>query len=85
MFPAALRLLPIKDLKALRVSLSAGDYRHAGPNGPEEVFFTGCVFSKSRAGSLAPAPLGSGCARTTAVKNSRLPVPRATGPERVLP
>ena len=44
MFPAALRLLPIKDLKALRVSLSAGDYRHAGPKGPEEI----CLPNHSR-------------------------------------
>ena len=38
MFSAALRLLSIKDLKALRVFLSAGFYRHAGPKGPEEIF-----------------------------------------------
>ena len=43
MFSATLHLLPIKDLKALSVFLSAGFYRHAGPKGPEEVFFTGAL------------------------------------------
>ena len=46
MFPAVVRLLPIKDLKALSFFLSAFFYRHAGPNGPEEVFFTGACFPK---------------------------------------
>ena len=36
MFLAAVRLLPIKDLKALSFFLSAFFYRHAGPKGPEE-------------------------------------------------
>ena len=36
MFLTALRLLPIKDLKALSFFLSAFFYRHAGPKGPEE-------------------------------------------------
>ena len=38
MFPAAMHLLSIKDLKDLSVFLVRGDYRHAGPKGPEEVF-----------------------------------------------
>ena len=40
MFSAALRVLRIKDLKDLSFFRSAGDYRHAGPKGPEEMFFT---------------------------------------------
>ena len=50
MFSAALRLLPIKDLKDLRVFSSVGYYRHAGPKGPEEAFFHGCA-----RGGQAPA------------------------------
>ena len=46
MFLAAVRLLPIKDLKDLRFFLSAFFYRHAGPKGPEEVFFAGACFPK---------------------------------------
>ena len=38
MFLAALRVLPIKDLKDLRAFFSRGYYRHAGPKEPEEVF-----------------------------------------------
>ena len=38
MFPAAVPLLSIKDLKDLSVFFSRGYYRHAGPKGPEEVF-----------------------------------------------
>ena len=38
MFPAAMHLLRIKDLKDLSVFSSAGYYRHAGPKGPEEIF-----------------------------------------------
>ena len=69
MFPAAVRLLPIKDLKVLRFFLSAFFYRHAGPKGPEEGFFTGCVFAKSRAGSpdLDLFHRGGRRARTTEV------------------
>ena len=40
MFSAAERVLQIKDLKNLSVFLAAGYYRHAGPKGPEEMFFT---------------------------------------------
>ena len=40
MFSAAARVLPIKDLKDLSVFWGRGFYRHAGPKGPEEVFFT---------------------------------------------
>ena len=36
MFPSAVRLLHIKDLKVLSFFLSAFFYRHAGPKGPEE-------------------------------------------------
>ena len=36
MFLTAVRLLSIKDLKALSFFLSAFFYRHAGPKGPEE-------------------------------------------------
>ena len=43
MLLAAMHLLPIKDLKDLRFFRSARFYRHAGPNGPEEVFFTGVI------------------------------------------
>ena len=39
MFSAALRVLPIKDLKDLSVYREAAYYRHAGPKGPEETFF----------------------------------------------
>ena len=39
MFPATLHLLPIKDLKDLSVLLCLRCYRHAGPNGPEEIFY----------------------------------------------
>ena len=46
MFLTAVRLLPIKDLKALRFFSSAGYYRHAGPKGPEEMFFMGARFPK---------------------------------------
>ena len=38
MFSVAMHLLQIKDLKDLRVLHVRGFYRHAGPNGPEEVF-----------------------------------------------
>ena len=38
MFPAALRVPQIKDLKDLSVFFGWGFYRHAGPKGPEEVF-----------------------------------------------
>ena len=43
MFSAAVHLLHIKDLKDLSVFRSARFYRHAGPKGPEEVFFTGVI------------------------------------------
>ena len=33
----------IKDLKDLSVSFGWGFYKHAGPNGPEEMFFTGVI------------------------------------------
>ena len=48
MFPAALRVLRIKDLKDLSIFFGRGDYRHAGPKGPEEVF--------SRERSRGPVP-----------------------------
>ena len=38
MFLAAVRLQHIKDLKALSVFFRRRFYRHAGPNGPEEIF-----------------------------------------------
>ena len=40
MLLGTMRLLSIKDLKDLRVFSVGGDYRHAGPKGPEETFFT---------------------------------------------
>ena len=40
MFSAAMHLLQIKDLKDLSVFFRSGYYRHAGPKGPEEMFFT---------------------------------------------
>ena len=43
MLLAAMHLLQIKDLKDLSVFFDRGYYRHAGPNGPEEVFFTGVI------------------------------------------
>ena len=43
MFSAAVHLLPIKDLKDLSVFLDRRCYRHAGPKGPEEGFFTGVI------------------------------------------
>ena len=33
----------IKDLKEFRAFLDRGYYRHAGPKGPEEIFFTGVI------------------------------------------
>ena len=42
MLLGTMRLLSIKDLKDLRFPRS-GDYRHAGPKGPEEKFFTGAI------------------------------------------
>ena len=50
MFPAALHLLYIKDLKDLRAFFGRGYYRHAGPKGPEEVF----SYARDR-GGLSPA------------------------------
>ena len=38
MLTAAMRVLQIKDLKDLSFFGIGGDYRHAGPNGPEEIF-----------------------------------------------
>ena len=38
MVSAALRVLPIKDLKDLSIFHVRWCYRHAGPNGPEEIF-----------------------------------------------
>ena len=49
MFSAAMRLLSIKDLKDLSVFLGRGDYRHAGPKGPEE------MFSRERSRGTGPA------------------------------
>ena len=40
MFSAALRVLQIKDLKDLSVYRETAYYRHVGPKGPEEMFFT---------------------------------------------
>ena len=37
-FVAALRVHPIKDLKDLSIFHVRRCYRHAGPNGPEEMF-----------------------------------------------
>ena len=48
MCPAALHLLPIKDLKDLSAFFRRGYYRHAGPKGPEEMF--------SRGGSRGTGP-----------------------------
>ena len=49
MFSAAMHLLQIKDLKDLRAFFQ-GYYRHAGPNGPEEIF----SYASTRGGQ-APA------------------------------
>ena len=43
MLLVAMRLLDIKDLKDLSVFGSRGYYRHAGPKGPEEMFFAGVI------------------------------------------
>ena len=43
MFSAAMQLLHIKDLKDLRALRESGSYRHAGPKGPEEMFFTDAI------------------------------------------
>ena len=60
MFPAAMRVLSIKDLKDLSVFSSAGYYRHAGPKGPEE------VFSRERSRGTGPrATVGEAAARLT--------------------
>ena len=42
MFDSA-RHRSIKDLKDLSFSSPLQFYRHAGPNGPEEIFFTGVL------------------------------------------
>ena len=52
MFPAALRVLQIKDLKALSAFFRAGFYRHAGPKGPEE------MFSRERSRGTGPRATG---------------------------
>ena len=54
MFPVALRVLPIKDLKDLSVFGGRGYYRHAGPKGPEE------VFSRERSRGTGPRATGQG-------------------------
>ena len=46
MLAAAMRLLPIKDLKDLRALLCRRYYRHAGPKGPEESFSRVRAFQK---------------------------------------
>ena len=70
MFPAAVRLLHLKDLKDLRALLCRRYYRHAGPNGPEEVFFAGAETCegpalRARQGFLLPV-------RDLAIPNYRL-------------
>ena len=52
MFSAAMHLLHIKDLKDLSVLRETGYYRHAGPNGPEE------MFSRMRSRGTGPRATG---------------------------
>ena len=60
MFPAALRVLQIKDLKDLSLFHVRRCYRHAGPKGPEE------VFSRERSRGTGPrATVGEAAARLT--------------------
>ena len=76
MFPAAVWLLSIKDLKDLIFFLLAFFYRHAGPNGPEERFFAVACFPLRRARAcFSPSH--------RAHERSRGTGPRATGPGRV--
>ena len=71
MFPEAMHLLPIKDLKDLSVFFwSAGFYRHAGPKGPEE------MFSRGRSRRTGP--------RATVKKNAPLTVGRGPVPRHAI-
>ena len=69
MFSAALRVLQIKDLKDLSVYREAAYYRHAGPKGPEEVFFTGVIAGETR----SPARVAGEGPRATVKTTCRLP------------
>ena len=65
-----MRVLPIKDLKDLSVFFrSAGYYRHAGPKGPEEIFFAG-VIAGDRPPRYGP---GKGFSSPCAVRDQALP------------
>ena len=64
MFPAAMRVLQIKDLKDLSVLLVRRCYRHAGPKGPEEMFLTGVLAGETR----SPARVAGEGPRATVVK-----------------
>ena len=66
MFPAAMRLPHIKDLKDLSF-LGRGYYRHAGPKGPEE------VFSHERSRGTGPRPT---VRKNVPITVGRGPVPR---------
>ena len=57
MFSEALRVLPIKDLKDLSVYREAAYYRHAGPKGPEEMFF----YASDRGGQAPALRLKKSC------------------------
>ena len=70
MFPAAMHLLQIKDLKDLRAFLrSAGYYRHAGPKGPEEIF----SYANDRGGQAPALRARKGFASPCAVREQVLP------------
>ena len=68
MFSGGGRIHSIKDLKDLSVLLVQRCYRHAGPNGPEEIFFMGVI-----AGDRPPR---YGCRGLLPFTVGRGPVPR---------
>ena len=82
MFPSVVRLLPIKDLKDLRVLFCRRCYRHVGPKGPEE---RREMFFHRIAGAYPPRFLGyrsAGACPPRALKITvvRGPVPRVCAP-----
>ena len=48
MFSGCVAYSTIKDLKDLSIHRTAAFYRHAGPKGPEEVFFAGRTIAGDR-------------------------------------
>ena len=63
MFPAALRVLPIKDLKDLSGFFGRGYYRHAGPTDLKRFFH-----ANDRGGNPLPCAYGRRGPRATVCK-----------------